>query len=70
MRINELSFGKAIILNSSLAEIIVEEGVEIDLAMIIEYHNWISQNLSNPCMVLINRINSYTYSFNAQLTLG
>ena len=70
MNINELSFGKAIILNSNLVEIIVDEGIEMDLAMITEYHNWISKNLSDPCMVLINKINSYTYSFDAQLVLG
>ncbi len=54
MNINELSFGKAIILNSNLAEIIVDDGVEIDLTMITEYHNWIPKNLSDPCMVLVN----------------
>ncbi len=70
MNINELSFGKVIILNSNLVEIIVDEGIEMDLAMITEYHNWISKNLSGPCMTLINKINSYTYSFDAQLVLG
>ncbi len=59
MNINELSFGKVIILNSNLVEIIVDEGIEMDLAMIIEYHNWISKNCSGPCMTLINKINSY-----------
>jgi hypothetical protein len=70
MNINKLSFGKAIVIDSSLAEIIIDEGIEMNLAMVTEYHNWISQNLSDPCMVLVNRINSYTYSFNAQLALG
>ena len=70
MNIHELSFAKAIVINSQLAEIIVDEGIEMDLAMITEYHNWISKNCSDPCIVLINKINSYTYSFDAQLVLG
>ena len=70
MSIHELSFGQVIIRNPNLAEIIVDEGIEMDLAMVSEYHTWISQKLSDPCMVLINRINSYSYSFGAQLELG
>ena len=70
MSIHELSFCKAIILNPDLAEIIVDDGIEIDLEMMTEYHNWVSENLSNPCMILTNKINSYTYSFDAQLIFG
>ena len=69
MTVNRLSFATIEILSSDLAEIIIDDGIEVDLEMLTEYHNWISQTLSDPCMLLINKVNSYAYSFNAQLTL-
>jgi len=67
---HKLSFGKAVILQPDIAEIVVDEGIEMNMAMVSEYHNWISDHLSDPCMVLINKINSYSYDFDAQRNLA
>lgn len=49
-----------------MAEVIVDDGVIIDMDMVREYHEWIQNNLSDPCMLLINKLNPYTYTFEAQ----
>lgn len=66
----KLSFCKINKLTNSVAEIIVNEGVEMDLAMVREYHRWISENLSSPSGLLVNKVNKYTYTFEAQIQLA
>ena len=61
-----LKMGRIIKLDDDLAEVIVDEAKIIDMEMVSEYHEWIQNNLSNPCMLLINKINPYTYTFEAQ----
>lgn len=61
-----LSFGQIIRIKANLAEVIVAEGVEMDMTMINEYHNWINQHLTSPCFLLINKVHRYTYTFEAQ----
>lgn len=70
MELHQLSFGKAIKLNDDLAEIIVDESVVLDIAMVDEYHDWIANNLKDPCFLLINKVNSYTYTFDAQMKIA
>ena len=48
----------------------MDEGVEIDLAMVESYHNWIDEYLTTPCGLLINKLNKYTYTFKAQLKIA
>lgn len=61
-----LKMGRIIKLSDDIAEVIVDDGVVIDMDMVREYHEWIQNNLSDPCMLLINKLNSYTYTFEAQ----
>ncbi|MCW8956905.1 MAG: hypothetical protein OQL09_08485 [Gammaproteobacteria bacterium] len=61
-----LKMGRIIKLSDDMAEVIVDEGVVIDMDMVQEYHTWIEDNLSDPCMLLVNKINPYTYTFEAQ----
>ena len=70
MEIHQLSFGKAIKLDTDLAEIIVNESVVMNIDMVDEYHDWIGKHLDNPCFLLINKVNAYTYTFDAQLKIG
>jgi len=53
-------------LDDSIAEVIVNEGVEINLEMVEDYHAWIDENLAQSCGLLVNKINTYSYSFGAQ----
>ncbi|GAA0854492.1 hypothetical protein [Aliiglaciecola litoralis] len=65
-----LDFAKIIILRDDIAEIVVDEGVEMTSAMVDQYHTCLIENLLSPFSVLINKINTYTYDFQAQLKIG
>ena len=69
MKNYEMSFGTIIKLSNNLAEIVVDDGVEMNLAQVKEYHNFLLNNLKAPFCLLINRKHSYTYTFEAQKTI-
>ena len=62
----KLSFGTINILQSNLAEVIVDEGIIMDVAHVDEYHHFLLNNLEPPFCLLINKKYSYAYTFNAQ----
>lgn len=66
MKICNLSFGKIVVLNKNLAEVIVDEGILFDEVMVDEYHDFLLTNLSVPFSLLINKKHSYSYTFGAQ----
>lgn len=70
MDLYELSFAKIIILNDNVAEVMINEGVEMDEAMVKQYHDFLQSHLQPPIYLLINKINSYTYNFQAQMNLA
>jgi len=70
MKVHELSFSKIKLLSDSVAEVIINEGIEIDETMVDQYHEFLLLHLTPPFSLLINKINSYTYSFGAQLKLA
>lgn len=70
MEIHELSFGKIYLLSPHLAEVIVNDGVEMNMEMVNEYHNFLRQHLSSPFSLLINKLNKYSYTFEAQKHLA
>ncbi|WP_111976933.1 hypothetical protein [Algibacillus agarilyticus] len=53
-----------------IAEVICHEGIEITLEMVAEYHQFLADHFASPCSVLVNKINAYTYTFEAQLEIG
>ncbi|MCA9954876.1 MAG: hypothetical protein H6657_24195 [Ardenticatenaceae bacterium] len=65
-----LSFGQIIKLQDNLVEVIVDENVEFNMTMIHEYHSWLLANLKAPFAMLINKIHPYTYTFDAQISIG
>ncbi len=67
--LHHLSFGIAVILKPDIAEIVIDEGVEMDKTYMTELFSWVSEYLSSPCMLLMNKINSYSYKFDAQRML-
>lgn len=70
MKTYELSFGTATLLRPDLVEVIVNEGVEMDLDMVDEYHMFVSEFLATPCGILVNKRNKYAYTFEAQMVIG
>lgn len=66
----ELPFGQIIKLREDIAEVIINEGIEMDLNMVNQYHEWLLSHLKSPFSILVNKVNSYTYDFEAQMALG
>lgn len=70
MKIEKLPFAQLIKLDSDMMEVIVNEGVEMDVEMVNQYHAWLLENLTPPFGILVNKINGYTYTFEAQKILA
>ena len=45
MNVHELSFSKIILLSESIAEVIINEGVELDEKMVEQYHEFLLSHL-------------------------
>ncbi|WP_236860569.1 hypothetical protein [Candidatus Reidiella endopervernicosa] len=65
-----MPFAKIIILQDDIAEVMINDGVEIDMDMVHQYHEFLLSHLKAPFSLLINKINSYTYDFQAQLEIA
>ena len=65
----KLSFGTISLLSNNLAEIIADDGIVIDEAMVDGFHDFLLSNLDAPFLLLINKKNSYCYTFEAQKTI-
>ena len=70
MDLHELPFAKIIILRDDIAEVMINDGVKMDIAMIEQYHDFLLSHLRMPFSILVNKINSYTYDFDAQEKLA
>lgn len=70
MSMHELSFAKISILQDDIAEVIVNEGVDVDTNCVDELHGFLLANLRAPFSLLVNRVNAYAYEFDAQRNLG
>lgn len=70
MDIYELPFLKIIILREDIAEVIVNDGVQMNLPMVEQYHQLLLSHLRPPFSLLVNKINAYTYDFAAQQDLA
>ncbi len=66
MKLYQLSFAKMITIRDDIVELIVNDSVEVDSTMVDEY-NAVLRSISNtPLSVLVNKINNYSYTFEAQ----
>ena len=70
MELYELPYAKIIILQDDIAEVIIDDEVVMDEAMVDHYHDFLRSHLSAPFSLLVNKVNSYTYDFNAQMKIG
>ena len=66
MKSFKLSFGIISILRKDLAEVIVNDGIEMNIVQAEEYLDFLLNNLQSPFSLLINKKHSYTYTFEAQ----
>ncbi|WP_299552827.1 hypothetical protein [Seonamhaeicola sp.] len=70
MKSYKLTFGTIIIISDNLAEVITDEGIEMNETLVNEFHEFLLQNLAAPFSILINRKYSYSYTFKAQRLIG
>lgn len=70
MELHVLKFAKIIILRPDIAEVIIDDNVVMTLGMVNEYHEFLIKHLQTPFSLLINKINEYSYEFQAQLLIG
>ncbi len=57
-------------LSENIIEVIADEGVEITLEMIDEGHEFIEKYIEGDFALLVNRINTYSYSYEAKLSIA
>jgi len=67
---HKLPFANIKILRNDIAEVIINDGIEMTLDMVEEYHHFLITHLVSPFSLLINKINKYTYEFDAQIKLA
>jgi len=70
MDLHELPFAKIIILSEDIAEVIINDGVEMNTDMVDQYHDFLLSHLHAPFALLVNKVNSYSYNFEAQQNLA
>ena len=66
----ELPFAKIKILQDNIAEVVINEGIEMDVKMVGQYHDFLLSHLRSPFFLQINKVNAYTYDFQAQIKLA
>ncbi|WP_019615177.1 hypothetical protein [Psychromonas ossibalaenae] len=69
MNLYDLSFVKIILLRDDIAEVIVNDRIEVNVEMVKQTHAFLLSHLTQPFSLLINKLNSYSYTFEAQMEI-
>ena len=67
---HRLSFATVNILSHNIAELIIDNDVEVSLEMVEEHDQLLCSIFNGRFGVLVNKINTYSYSFEATLSMG
>lgn len=67
---HRLSFGYFTLLAENIVEVCIDDGIELSLEMIEECDDFFKAHIFGDFGMLINRINEYSYSYEAQLSVG
>jgi len=67
---HRLSFAYFNILSDNILEVVVDDGIEMTLEMVEECHDFINAHFTDEFGMLINRVNNYTYTYEAKLSLA
>jgi len=65
-----LSFGRINIVGENVVEVIINESIVVSLEMVEELEIFLSNTFKTKFGLLINKVNSYTYSYEAKLSFG
>lgn len=66
----KVSFGKIKKLPHNIGEIIADEGVDINIAMVNEVHQALTEIFSHSFSLLINKTNAYSTQLDALILFG
>lgn len=69
MDTHEISCGRINSIRENMAEVIFNEGVELNAKYTEEVHDFLNSNFKAPISVLNNMVNRHSYSFYAQTML-
>ena len=67
---HRLSFAYFNKLSSNILEVVVDDDIEITLEMVEECHHFVGKHFSHEFGILINRVNNYTYAYEAKLSVA
>ncbi|MCJ8297139.1 MAG: hypothetical protein MJK15_22330 [Colwellia sp.] len=67
---HQLSFATVNLLSDYIVEIIIADGIEVSMEMLDELDVFLSQQLNDHFVLLINKVNSYSYTFEAKMTMA
>lgn len=70
MEVHQISFAKVTVLNCKLAEVIVDQGVDITLEMVEEIHQCFLTIFTDSFSLLINKKNAYSTQLDALIQFG
>jgi len=70
MELHKISFATISVLRNDLAEIMVDEGVDMDLAMVDEIHLSLLSIFTGSFSLLVNKTNSYSSQLDALIQFG
>lgn len=66
----KLPFAEIIVLRDDIAEVLIHDGVEMDLRMVNQYHDFLLSHLQSPFSLLVNKVHAYSYTPQAQQNLA
>lgn len=66
----KLSFGTIYAITDDIAELIIDDGVEVTKDMVEEARKFLLVKFGFGCKLLINKRNRYSYTFDAQLAMA
>ena len=70
MEFHQLSFCTIKILRADLAEVIIDDGVEVNIRQLNEVETFFVDQLSAPFSLVMNKLNHYSFQFDAQVKMG
>ena len=70
MQIYNLQFATIIALQEQVVEVIIRRDIEVDLAMVETFHEFLRDHFTAPLAILVNKKYAHTYTFEAQQELA
>ncbi len=68
--IYQFSFGYIKILSKYVAEVMIDNNIDVTKEMVEEFDNFLSNQFNSKMGLLVNNINHYTYTDEAQLSIA